>query len=98
MVEGANGKPFIFDKLQLVFEEDGHFWVASLVQQGSQEAPVRLGSIAGQTVRDNVVLHAAFIDLMKGAAAHVVSRIAPKVSFQFGEPVERWPEKGQGSP
>jgi hypothetical protein len=88
MVE-ANGKPYAFDKLQLVFEEEGHYWVASLVQRGSQEEPVRLGSIAARTVRDNPVLHGAFIDLMKGAAEHVVRTIAPKVGFQFGPPIVR---------
>jgi hypothetical protein len=92
MVE-ANGQPYAFDKLQLVFEEDGHFWIASMVQRGSPEAPVRLGSIAGQTVKDNPMLRTAFIELMKATAAHIVRTIAPKAEFRFGEPFVREGDK-----
>lgn len=98
MVEEANGKPYVFDRLQLEFVVEEHYWVASLVQRGSPEPPVRLGSIAAQTVNDNAGLRIAFIELMKAAAAHVVQAIAPKAAFQFGEPVVRPSEKGQKCP
>ena len=93
-----NGKPFVFDRLTLVFEPRDKLWVCRMVDRESREEIAVIGSIAKAVVEKSEKVYGAFVDLMQVCAAMVIREATPGADLHFGEPVAGSPENGQGSP